>query len=138
MGLGGESSYSGDSTEKYHQEKCPCARAEETERTREGLAMTGKDYFLVDAEARAKLPREVELSDLDHSPWEIVTYVTVNGYSKSSCWKGPLLASTSSVWLHGSKGTKTLSGRRKFRAQDLGFFYAAPTIDDCGEEINEL
>ena len=49
--------------------------------------MKGKEYLLVDAGARAKLLGEVELPDLDHSPWEINTHVTANGYSESSCWK---------------------------------------------------
>ena len=62
------------------------ARAEETARHRQGLAMTGKEYLLVDAEARAKLLREGELSDLDPSPWEIEIHFTVNGYSQPSCW----------------------------------------------------
>ena len=44
-------------------------------------------------------------------------------------WKGPLLVSTSSVWPHGSKGTKTLSDPRTFCAQDLGFEYGALTED---------
>ena len=48
--------------------------------------MTGKGHLLVDAEARAKLLREVELSNLDPSPWETEIHVTVNGYSQPSCW----------------------------------------------------
>ena len=61
--------------------------------------MTGKGNLLVDAGARAKLLGEVELFNLDHSPWEIDIHIAVNdyGYSESSCWKGPLLASTSPV-----------------------------------------
>ena len=51
--------------------------------------------------------------------------------------KAPLLVSTSSVWLHGSKGTETPSDRRTFRAQDLEFEYGAPT-EDHAEEDNEL
>ena len=98
--------------------------------------MAGKEYLLVVAEARAKLLKEGELSDLDHSPWEIDIHVTVNGYSQSSCWKGPLHVSTSSVWLDGPKG-RTLSDRRAFHAQDLGFLHGAPD-DDGGEEVNGL
>ena len=79
-----------DSTEKRHQVKCLLARAEETERNRQGSAMAGWKYLLVDAEARAKLLREVELSGLDPSPWEIYINATVSGYSLSPCWKGPL------------------------------------------------
>ena len=90
--------------------------------------MTGREYWFVDAGARAKLLGEVEPSDLDWSPCEIDIHVTVNGYSASSCWKGPLLISSSLVWLHGPKSTATLSGRRMFRAQNLGFEYnGAPT-----------
>ena len=95
--------------------------------------MTGREYWLVDAGARAKLLGEVEPSDLDWSPWEIDIHVTVNGYSASSGWKGPLLISSSLVWLHGPKGTETLSDRRTFRAQDLGFEYGAPTEDNAKE-----
>ena len=35
------------------------------------------------------------------------------------------------------KGTRALSDRRAFRAQDLGPFHGAPTTDD-DEEDNEL
>ena len=83
MDLGEESSDSSDSTETRHQEKYLLARAEETERHRQGSAMTGREYLLVDADARAKLFREGELSDLDQSPWEIDIHVTVNGYSQN-------------------------------------------------------
>ena len=76
---GEESSDSGDSTKKNHQEKCLRARAEEAKRHRQGLVMTGKEHLLVDAEARAKLLREGELSDLDHPPLEIYIHLTVNG-----------------------------------------------------------
>ena len=93
--------------------------------------MTGKEYFLIDAEARSELLREKELPDLDHSPWEIGIHVTVNGYDQSSCWKGPLLVRTS---FHGSKGTRTLKDRRIFRAQDLGQRHDAPTTDDDEED----
>ena len=41
------------------------------------------------------------------------------------------------MWLRGFKGTKTLSGRRTFRAQDPVFYYDAPTEDNA-EEDNEL
>ena len=44
------------------------ARAEETKRHKQGPAMTGKEYSLIDAEARSELLREEELFDLDHSP----------------------------------------------------------------------
>ena len=37
------------------------------------------------------------------------------------------------MWLHGSKGTKTVSDRRAIFAQDLGFTYDAPTTDDAKE-----
>ena len=74
MGLGVGSSDSGDSTEKHHQEECLRARAEKTKRHRQGLAMTGKEHWLVDARARAKLLGEV--SDI---------HVTVNGYSAPPC-----------------------------------------------------
>ena len=82
--------------------------------------MAGREYMLINAQARSELLREEELSDLDHSPWEIDIQVTVNGYDQSSCWKGPLVVRTSSVWIHGSEGTRTLKGPRTFRAQDLG------------------
>ena len=68
MGLGEGFSDSGDSIEKHHHEKCLRARAEETKRHRQGLAMTSKENSLVDAGARAKLLGEGELPDLDHSP----------------------------------------------------------------------
>ena len=80
---------------------------------------------------------EGELSYLGHSPWEIEIHVTVNCCSESFCWKRPLLASTLSVWLHGSKGTKTPIDRRAFCARDLGSFHDAPTTDDA-EEDNEF
>ena len=79
MDLGEGFSDSGDSTEKYHQEECLRARAEETLRHRQGHAMTGKEYLLVDTGARTKLLGEGGLSDLGHSPWEIDIHVTVNG-----------------------------------------------------------
>ena len=68
MGLGEGLSGSGNSTEKHHQEKCRRAAAEQAKRHRQGLAMTGKDHWLVDAGARAKLLGEVELPDLDQYP----------------------------------------------------------------------
>ena len=110
------------------------ARAEEPARHRQGFAMTGKEYLLVDAEARAKLLREGELSDLDPSPWEIKIHVTVNGYSQSSCWGARQLhVSTSSVGLNGSKGSETPKDRRTYRAQDLGQRHGAPKTD--GDEL---
>ena len=66
--------------------------------------MMGKENWPVDAEARAKLLGEVASSDLDQFPWEICIHITVTGYSESSFWKGPLLFSTSSVWLQGPQG----------------------------------
>ena len=149
MGLGEGPFDSGDSNEKHHQEKCRRAAAEQAKRHRQGLDMTGKEHWLVDAGARAKLLGEVEVPDLDQSPCEIDIYVTVNGFSASSCWKGQLIISTSPLWLHGFKGTKILSNRRTFRAQDLGFEYVAPTEDGAegdnelysienGSEVNEL
>ena len=96
--------------------------------------MMCKEYLLIDAEARSELLREEELSVLDHSPWEIDIHVTINGYNQSTCWKGPLLFRTSSVWVHGSKGTRTLKDRRMFRAQDLGQRHDAPTTDDDEED----
>ena len=68
MGLGEESSDSDDTTEKHHQEACRRAAAERTKCHRQGLSMTHKEYWLVDAGARAKLLEEVEPSDLDHPP----------------------------------------------------------------------
>ena len=41
------------------------------------------------------------------------------------------------MWLHGSKGSKTSSGRRTFRARYLEFTYSAPT-EEHAEEDNEL
>ena len=41
------------------------------------------------------------------------------------------------MWFDGSKGTRTLSDRRTFRAQDLGSFHGVPTTDDT-KEVNEL
>ena len=93
----GDGSDSDDSTEKRHQEEYLRARAERIERHRQGSAMTGNEYLLIKAEARSEFLRKEELSDLDHSPWEIYIYVTVNGYGQSSCWKGPLVVRTSSV-----------------------------------------
>ena len=66
--------------------KKPCAAAERTKRLKQGLAITGKGHWLVDAEACAKLLGEVEPSDLAQFPWEICTHVTVTGYSENSCW----------------------------------------------------
>ena len=91
-------------TEKNRHEKCLRALAEGTKRHRQGLAMTGKENWLVDAGARAKLSGEGALSDLGHFPWEIDIHFKVTGCSEPSCWKVPLLASTTSV--------------ERFRAQD--------------------
>ena len=41
------------------------------------------------------------------------------------------------MWPLGSKGSQTLSDRRTFRAQDLGFEHGAPTTDHAKED-NEL
>jgi len=71
---------------------------------------------LVDAEARANLLAEVEIPDVDPRPDNNEVSVTAPGYSEYPCWKGLLLANTSSVWLHDSEGTKTLSDRRTFLA----------------------
>ena len=46
--------------------------------------MAGKEYVLINAEARSELLRKEGLSDLDHSPWEIDIQVTVIRYEKSS------------------------------------------------------
>ena len=59
---------SDDSTEKHHQEECRRAAAERTKRLKQGLAMTGKVHWLIDAEARAELLGEVEPPDLDQFP----------------------------------------------------------------------
>ena len=85
MGLGEGASDSGDSTEKHHQEECRRAAAERTKRHKQGLAMMGKEYWLVDAEARAKLLGEVEPPDPDQPPWGIEIHVTVTGYNEFSC-----------------------------------------------------
>ena len=71
MSLGEGPSDSDDTAEKHNQEECRSAAAERTKRHRQGLAMTGREYWLVDAVARAKILGEVELSDLDQSPWGI-------------------------------------------------------------------
>ena len=133
MGMGEGPSDSGDSTEKHHQEECRRAAADRTRRHKQCLAMTGKGHWLVDAEARIKLPGEVEPPDLDQFPWEICFHVTVTGYNEPSCWYGPLLVCTSPVWLLGSKGSQSPSGARTFRAQDPGFEYGAPTADGAEE-----
>ena len=85
MGLDEGSSESDDSTEKHHQEECRRAAAERTKRLKLGLAMTGKEYWLAGAKARARPIGEVEPSDRDQSPWEIFIHFTVTGYSESSC-----------------------------------------------------
>ena len=79
MSLGEGSSGASDSTEEHHQAKCRRAAAERTKFLEQGLAMTGKECRLVDAGAHGKLLREVDLPNLDHSPWEIDIQVTVNG-----------------------------------------------------------
>ena len=68
MGLGEGSSGSDDPTEQHHQGECRRAATERTKRHKQGLAMTGKEYWLVDAEARAILLREVEPPGLDQPP----------------------------------------------------------------------
>ena len=82
--------------------------------------------------------REGGLSDLDPSPREIEIEVTLNGYNRPSCERGPLLVETSSVWAVGSNGTKTLEDPRTFRAQDLGQRHGAPTNNDDDEEEYKL
>ena len=64
MGLGEGPSDTDNSTEKNHQEKGRRTTAEQTERYRQGLAMTGKAHWLVDAKTSAKLLGEVELSNI--------------------------------------------------------------------------
>ena len=127
--MGERYSDSGDSTEKNHLEECRQAAAERTRHNGQGLAMKDKVRVRADAEARAKLFREVEVSDTDPRPEGIQASVAVTGHSESSCWRSLLLISTSPVWLHGSKGTKTLNDRRSVRAQDFGFEHGAPTAD---------
>ena len=51
--------------------------------------MTGKEYLLIDAEARTKFLQEGELPDLYHSPWEIDIHVTVNGTGQSFLLERP-------------------------------------------------
>ena len=80
LGLGEGSSDSGGSTEKGHLEGCRRAAAERTKPSEQGFAMTGKEYWTADAEAR---PRS--------TPWEICIHVTVTGFNKPLCWKGLLL-----------------------------------------------
>ena len=50
-----DESDSGDSTDERHQEEYARARADEMKRHKQGSAMKGKTYLLIDAEARAKL-----------------------------------------------------------------------------------
>ena len=85
MGLGEGSSGSDDSTEMSYQEGCRRAAAERTKPLEQGLNMTGKGNWLVDAEERAKHFGEVEPPDHDRSPWEICIHVTVTGYSEFTC-----------------------------------------------------
>ena len=56
-------------TEKHHQGECRRAATERTNPLEQGLAMTDKGYWLVDAGARAKLLGEVDPFDLDQFPW---------------------------------------------------------------------
>jgi len=58
----------------------------------------------------------------------------VTGYSETSCLKGPLLVSTSSTWLHGSKSSQAPYDRRTFCAQDPGFEHGAPTAHGAEED----
>ena len=97
--------------------------------------MIGKEYLLIGAEARYELLREENCLTLITPHGGIDFYVTVISCNHSSCWKGPLLVVASSVWVVGSKGTKTLNACRTlrgltFRAQDLGQRHGAPTTDD--------
>ena len=110
--------------ENRHQEEC---RRESTERTKV------KVHVLVDLEARAHLFGGGGVSDIDPRPNGTEVHVTATGYYEYSCWGPPLLC-YSSVWILGSKGSQILSGARKFRAQDLGFEYGAPTVDDTEED----
>jgi len=96
----------------------------------EGAAMKGKEYWLIDAEARSELLRGRDLSDLDSYPWKIEIEVTVNGYIRDSCNTGTLLVVTSSLWLIGSKGSMTIQEFHQFNAQDLGQWHNAPTKED--------
>ena len=77
---------------------------------------------------------DVEPPDLDQPAWKIDIHITATGYNETFCWKDPLLVSTSSVWLHGPKGTVTPSDHRTFRAQDPGFEYGARTADGAEED----
>ena len=134
MGMGKGLSDSGDSTEMHQQEECRRAAAERTGHLKKSFAMTGKGHWLVDAEARAILLGKVGPSDLDKFPWGIHIHLTVTGYSESSFWKGPLLVSTSPVWLQGSKGSQTLIDHQTFRAKDLGLVHGALTTDHAKED----
>ena len=58
----------GDSTETSYQAEYRRAAAERTKLFDQVLAMTGMEYRIVDAEARAKLRGEVEPPYLDHPP----------------------------------------------------------------------
>ena len=92
--------------------------------------MTGKEYMLLNAEKREKLLLEEGLLNLDPNPSEIDIFVRVDRYEQRSCRKGPLQVKTYRVYVEGSRGTRTLRERRTFHAQDLGFFYGAPTPED--------
>jgi len=112
------------------QIKTPSTPLEEHERRRRGSAMTGKEYMLLNAEKREKLLLEEGLLNLDPNPSEIDIFVRVDRYEKRSCRRGPLQVKTYRVYVEGSRGTRTLRERRTFHAQDLGFFYGAPTPED--------
>ena len=112
------------------QIKTPSTPLEEHERRRRGSAMTGKEYMLLNAEKREKLLLEEGLLNLDPNPSEIDIFVRVDRYEQRSCRKGPLQVKTYRVYVEGSRGTRTLRERRTFHAQDLGFFYGAPTPED--------
>ena len=89
---------SGDySAEKHHQEEFRRAAAESTKRHKDGLALTGKEHWLVGSEARAKFLWEVEPSYLDHFPWEICIHATVTGYNEHPCWFDQLFVGTAPV-----------------------------------------
>ncbi len=95
-----------------------------------GAAMKGKEYWLINAEARSEILRGRDLSDLDSYPWKIEIEVTVNGCIRDSCNTGTLLVVTSSLWLIGSKGSMTIQEFHQFNAQDLGQWHNAPTKED--------
>ena len=60
----------------------------------------------------------------------VVILTGKSGTQEFSCRGARQLhVSTSSVWLNGTKGSKTLKDRRTFRAQELGQRHGAPTTD---------